>query len=68
MGILHPQFLVIKIGILGDRRATARRADDILECFSDGYVLASDLIVLATKNTVIGSFVLDLQPEPRANE
>lgn len=60
LGILQSQFLVIEIGIVVEGRATTRRANDVLEGLSDGYVLASYLVVLCSECTIIGSFVLRL--------
>ena len=42
------------------RRATAGGADDILEGLSDGYVLASNLVVLCPKCTIVCPFMLSL--------
>lgn len=52
--------MVIKIRIVIERWATTRRADNVLQGLPDGYVLATYLVIVSSKSTIVSSFVLGL--------
>jgi hypothetical protein len=57
--VLHSQLLLVE-EVLGDGRAAAVGADDVLERLAHGDVLAPDLVVLRAEEAVVRALVLRL--------
>lgn len=48
LGVLHPEFLLVEVGILRDGRAAAGGADDVAESLSHSDIFAADSVVVGS--------------------